>query len=321
MSRQIQGQQQKVIINLAPKPKRKKRKKKKSKAVDSKGDFRTALARSAYIQRGIGGLGFNQGGGGGLPFRKNIDANAVKLNARSFFEGERREQPNLRSLAELSADPNPADTSIGSVRGNSYTPRYLDENASFTTIFGSSRGGGVREDEELSESSYYQPSESSESSESSYLPQSSSGYSASISDFDTTEASVAESVVADEEERPARTRRRNQEIQEAEYMGAEDTRRQEDLYTVADAVRITDPSARARVEREREARREALNSVVATGTTLGGAEEGSATASLSAPSVVATETDTGELLTIRPTRPPLPPTPIDKDAESDNDDD
>ena len=289
MSRQIQGQQQKVIINLAPKPKRKKRKKKKSKAVDSVGDFRTALARSAYIQRGIGGLGFNQGGGGGLPFRKNIDANAVKLNARSFFEGERREQPNLRSVAEFSADPNPADTSIGFGRGHNYIPRYLDENASFTTIFGgSSRGGGVREDDndsiyELSESSF-QPSEISE------------------------------------EERPARTRRRKEEIQEAEYMGAEDTRRQEDLYTVADAVRITDPSARARVEREREARREALNSVVATGTTLGGAEEGSATASLSAPSVVATETDTGELLTIRPTRPPLPPTPIDKDAESDNDD-
>jgi hypothetical protein len=243
MSRQIQGQQQKVIINLAPKPKRKKRKKKKSKAVDSVGDFRTALARSAYIQRGIGGLGFNQGGGGGLPFRKNIDANAVRLNARSFFEGERRERPNLRTVAENEADPNPADTSIGSVRGNIYTPRFIPENASFTTIFGSSRGDSLDDDDNISLLSEVS--------------------------FDDT---------------PKAKRRTREEVQEAEGMGLEDTRRNvEDLYT-QQGVRAMDDSARTRIENARERQRVALNELVAKGQTLGQAEEGSATTPTVAPS-------------------------------------
>tara|TARA_S200002703_G_scaffold53520_1_gene46263 strand:- start:4702 stop:5808 length:1107 start_codon:yes stop_codon:yes gene_type:complete len=348
MSRQIQGQQQKVIINLAPKPKRKKRKKKKSKAVNSVGDFRTALARSAYIQRGIGGLGFNQGGGGGLPFRRNIDANAVKLNARSFFEGERREQPNLRSLAQTQTDPNPVDTSIGFGRGHNYIPRVIPENASFTTIFGgSSRGGGVREDDdlsEISESSYYQPSERESSvpsnESSSYIP---SGYSASISDFsisdaDTapTDTSVAESVVADgggggsvAEQSVAEdiieggvveagAKRTKKQMEEARDMGLEDTRRNvEEIYTQR-GVKAIDKSSRTKIKNAREAKREALNSVVAAGTTLGGAEEGSATASLSAPSLVATDTDTGELLTTRPNRPR--PTPIDTTFKEEGED-
>ena len=233
MNRQLQGQKQTVIINLAPKPKRKKRRKKKSKAINAVGDFRTALARSAYIQRGIGGLGFNQP----PPFRKDIDANAVRLNARSYFEGERRERPNLRTVAEDRADPNPADTSIGSVRGNIYTPRFIPENASFTTIFGSSRGG-------LSE---FDSEEAEEAS-------SDSGFSID-SDF---------SILT-----PKAKRRTREEVQEAEGMGLEDTRRNvEDLYT-QQGVRAMDDGARTRIENARERQRVALNDLVAKGQTLG----------------------------------------------------
>ena len=233
MNRQLQGQKQTVIINLAPKPKRKKRRKKKSKAINAVGDFRTALARSAYIQRGIGGLGFNQP----PPFRKDIDANAVRLNARSYFEGERRERPNLRTVAEDRADPNPADTSIGSVRGNIYTPRFIPENASFTTIFGSSRGGLREFDSEEAEEA-----------------RSDSG--ASIgSDF---------SILT-----PKAKRRTREEVQEAEGMGLEDTRRNvEDLYT-QQGVRAMDDGARTRIENARERQRVALNDLVAKGQTLG----------------------------------------------------
>ena len=128
MVKQLQAQQQKVVINLAPPVKRRKKKrKKKSKAIDAVGDFRTALARSAFIQRGIGGLGFNQGGGGGQPFRPSLNANAVRLNARSNFEGVRRERPTLRTAMETQTDPNPVDTSTGSVRGAIHTPRLLNE--------------------------------------------------------------------------------------------------------------------------------------------------------------------------------------------------
>ena len=121
MSRQIQGQQQNVTINLAPKPKRKKRKKKKSKAIHSVGDFRTALARSAYIQRGVGGLGFYQA----PPFLKDIDANAVRLNARSQFEGTRRQRPTLKHTAIQTDNNFPLPTATGSTRGQQFTPRLL----------------------------------------------------------------------------------------------------------------------------------------------------------------------------------------------------
>jgi hypothetical protein len=238
MNRQLQGQKQTVIINLAPKPKRKKRRKKKSKAINAVGDFRTALARSAYIQRGIGGLGFNQP----PPFRKDIDANAVRLNARSYFEGQRRERPNLRTVAEDRADPNPADTSIGSVRGNIYTPRFIPENASFTTIFGSSRGGSS-----VGGLSEFDSEEAEEAS-------SDSGFSLD-SDF---------SILT-----PKAKRRTREEVQEAEGMGLEDTRRNvEDLYT-QQGVRAMDDGARTRIENARERQRVALNDLVAKGQTLG----------------------------------------------------
>jgi len=255
MSRQLQGQKQTVIINLAPKPKRKKRRKKRSKAINAVGDFRTALARSAYIQRGIGGLGFNQS----PPFKRNIDANAVKLNARTFFEGNRRERPNLRTVAEDEADPNPADTSIGSVRGNIYTPRFIPENASFTTIFGSSRGG------------------------------SSVG---GLSEFDSIDDFV--------DDTPKAKRRNREEVQEAEGMGLEDTRRNiEDLYT-QQGVRAMDDGARTRIDNARERQRVALNDLVAKGQTLGREEaeekrsETAPTVAPSAPSLYDTDAITEE---------------------------
>ena len=262
MSRQLQGQKQTVIINLAPKPKRKKRRKKKSKAINAVGDFRTALARSAYIQRGIGGLGFKQA----PPFKRNIDANAVRMNARTFFEGQRRERPNLRTVAEDEADPNPADTSIGSVRGNIYTPRFIPENASFTTIFGSSRGGLSEFDSEEAEEAG-----------------SESGFSLE-SDFSILTPKVK--------------RRTGQEVQEAEGMGLEDTRRNvEDLYT-QQGVRAMDAGSRTRIENARERQRVALNALVAKGQTLGREEaeekRSETTVAPSAPSLYDTDAITEE---------------------------
>tara|TARA_R110002124_G_scaffold12662_6_gene59263 strand:- start:1963 stop:2784 length:822 start_codon:yes stop_codon:yes gene_type:complete len=267
MSRQLQGQKQTVIINLAPKPKRKKRRKKKSKAINAVGDFRTALARSAYIQRGIGGLGFNQP----PPFKRNIDANAVRLNARTFFEGNRRERPNLRTVAQDEADPNPADTSIGSVRGNIYTPRFIPENASFTTIFGSSRGGSS-----VGGLSEFDSEEAEEAS-------SDSGFSIE-SDF---------SIIT-----PKVKRRTGQEVQEAEGMGLEDSRRNvEDLYT-QQGVRAMDAGSRTRIENARERQRVALNALVAKGQTLGGEEaeekRSETTVAPSAPSLYDTDAITEE---------------------------
>lgn len=268
MSSQLQGQKQTVIINLAPKPKRKKRRKKKSKAINAVGDFRTALARSAYIQRGIGGLGFNQP----PPFKRNLDANAVRLNARTFFEGNRRERPTLRTVAQDEADPNPADTSTGSVRGNIYTPRFIPENASFTTIFGSSRGGssvgGLTE---------FDSEEAEEAS-------SESGFSLN-SDFSLLTLKVK--------------RRTAQEVQEAEGMGLEDSRRNvEDLYT-QQGVRAMDAGSRTRIENARERQRVALNALVAKGQTLGREEEAEekrseTTVAPSAPSLYDTDAITEE---------------------------
>jgi hypothetical protein len=268
MSRQLQGQKQTVIINLEPKPKRKKkRRKKKSKAIDGIGELRKSLARAAISQRGVGGLGFNQP----PPFRRDIDANAVRLNARTYFEGQRRERPNLRTVSENRLDPNPADTAIGSVRGNIYKPRLLPENQLLPSSF---NNGGLSE------------VDSEEDNETGGLG----------SDDDSDEDSLIEIPKAKK-----RDRRKKSEIQESEEMGLEDTRRNvEDLYS-QQGVRIVDEMARARARNARERQRQALNALVSSGSTLGQAEEKSETETgfLTAGSLVGSDTATGELLPIR----------------------
>lgn len=120
---QKQNVKQNVIITLAP-PKRKRKRKKKQKKHNI-GEFRTALARSAYIQRSLGGFGFNQAPN----FRRDIDQNAVRLNARSQFEGTRRQRPTLNVGTQTKNISTPVATAGGSVRGNSYTPRQLFSNS------------------------------------------------------------------------------------------------------------------------------------------------------------------------------------------------
>ena len=274
MSRQLQGQKQTVIINLAPKPKRKKkRRKKKSKAVDGIGDLRKSLAKAAILQRGVGGLGFNQP----PPFRRDIDANAVRLNARTYFEGQRRERPNLRTVSENQSDPNPADTAIGSVRGNIYTPRLLSENQFLPSSFDN---GGLSEVDSDDETGGL-------------------GSDGLGSDDDSDEDSLIEIPYVPKAKK--RDRRKKSEIQESEEMGLEDTRRNvEDLYS-QQGVRIVDEMARTRSENARERQRQALNALVSSGSTLGQAEEKSdaETGFLTAGSLVGSDTATGELLPIR----------------------
>ena len=75
----------------------------------------------------------------------------------------------------------------------------------------------------------------------------------------------------------AGAKRTKKQMEEARDMGLEDTRRNvEDLYTQR-GVRAIDKSSRTKIKNARELQRNRLNSVVAAGTTLGGAEEGSAT--------------------------------------------
>jgi len=275
MSRQLQGQKQTVIINLAPKPKRKKkRRKKKSKAVDGIGELRKSLAKATILQRGVGGLGFNQP----PPFRRDIDANAVRLNARTYFEGQRRERPNLRTVSENRLDPNPADTAIGSVRGNIYTPRLLPENQLLPSSFDN---GGLSE------------VDSEDDNETGGLGTEGVGSEDFDSDDDSDEDSLIDNKII--------IRRKKSEIQESEEMGLEDTRRNvEDLYS-QQGVRIVDEMARTRSQNARERQRQSLNALVSSGSTLGQAEEKSdaETGFLTAGSLVGSDTATGELLPIR----------------------
>ena len=282
MVKALQAQQQRVVINLATPVKRKKKRKKKkgkSKAIDSVGDFRTAIARSAFIQRGVGGLGFNQGGGGGHQFRPSLDANAVRLNARSNFEGVRRERPTLRTTTEQQTDPNPVDTATGSVRGAIHTPRLLNEarlvprddfsdnssmSSGISSITGSTRDASI---ETLSSPSITsaelmpppppRPPTPLKISPISVADEMSSD-AGGLSEFDSESADDPQS------------RRTNKEMIEAMDMGLADDRRTEWPYTQQGI--LAEPSHRNRILTERERKREGINSLVAKGTTLGEGE-------------------------------------------------
>ena len=311
MVKALQAQQQRVVINLATPVKRKKKRKKKkgkSKAIDSVGDFRTAIARSAFIQRGVGGLGFNQGGGGGHQFRPSLDANAVRLNARSNFEGVRRERPTLRTTTEQQTDPNPVDTATGSVRGAIHTPRLLNEarlvprddfsdnssmSSGISSITGSTRDASI---ETLSSPSITsaelmpppppRPPTPLKISPISVADEMSSD-AGGLSEFDSESADDPQSRVADsnttvetgvddandfrKETTKTRTiRRTNTEMIEAMDMGLADDRRTEWPYTQQGI--LAEPSHRNRILTERERKREGINSLVAKGTTLGEGE-------------------------------------------------
>ena len=118
---QKQNVKQSVIINVAPLKRRKRRRKRKQIKNTHIGDFRTALAKSAFIQRSLGGMGFNPA----PQFRRDIEQNAVRLNARSQFEGIRRQRPTLKSVGQQTDSNTPIRTATGNIRGDEYTPRLL----------------------------------------------------------------------------------------------------------------------------------------------------------------------------------------------------
>lgn len=261
MSRQSQKQQQKIIINLAPKPQRKKRKKKKSKSSNSLGDFRTALARSVFIQRGSGGLGFNQA----PPFRRNIDANAEKLNARSRFEGIRTERPTLRSEAQTQTDPNPVDTATGSVRGDRYIPRILSEtfntpSSNISSISLLSRKTLVEESEIESLFDLKSPSKIALSNIVSETSDKSIENTLTEEKEEEGEISSESKYLSPYQLRPRKNRpnlddtkriRNKEEVFEGIYMGLEDKRLREGAYTQTTGLLGATPQARKRIIQQR----------------------------------------------------------------------